>query len=97
MVQKVSVLSAGDVTIDVEYEDLTNAITTVIVNNPSGRNVTFNLATLLSGIIPLDTTLGVNRRVLVAGAVWKSVTNLGGATALCWPDGWGFDSLIRDS
>jgi len=97
MIQKLSVLSAGDITIDVEYEDLTNAITTLIINNPNGRPVTFNLVTPLVSILPLDTTVGSNRRISVAiGAVWKSVTNLGGASSLCWPDGWGFDALIKE-
>ena len=36
-----------------------------------------------------------NQRVVIAaGAVWKSVTNLGGATSLCWPDGWGFQASV---
>jgi len=95
--QSLSVLThVSGVTVDVEYDNVTNALAMLIVSNPQGRVATLSITVPVVGDVLVNVGVGSsNQRVVIAaGAVWKSVTNLGGATSLCWPDGWGFQASV---
>jgi hypothetical protein len=82
-------MQVSDVTVDVEYEDLTNLIAALIVNNPSGRAVDFSVTKPILGIVPMGVGIENGQRFILGSVTWAST-----ADGLFWPDGWGFQALV---